>query len=428
MKNGFHFDVEAVREQFPACALKVAGLPIAYLDGPGGTQVPQSVVDAVTEQLIMHNANEGGNFEASRYIDDLENRAFAAAADFLGCSDQEVGFSNGSTQASYNFSVNLAKTLSPGDELIITEIDHRCNCQPWRRLGELGFVVKTVRLDPETCQLDFEDYKSKLSDKTRVVAVNWAANATGTITDVKKYIDAAHEVGAVTVVDAVHYAAHLPVDVKAIGTDVLLCSPYKWFGPHMGLVYMDKELLARLPFNNAGAEDIAEGSRKFHMGTPQYELMAGMIAAVDFIAGIGAQYEEFFDEELQGLTGRRRHVVAGMLAIDAYESPLAKRLRDGLRQIPGVSIYGVAEGQPRTPTVAFRMEGYETDFIAQKLGDKGINSWHGDYYAIETIAALGFAESGGMVRLGLAPYCTEEDIDRALAVIGDIAEGKYDEA
>ena len=258
----FRFDTEEFRKEFPACALQIAGAPIAYLDGPGGTQVPQRVIDAITDYLVNHNANEGGNFAASYRTDDVEQEAFAAAADFLGCSPNEVGFSVGSTQHSYNFSVNLAKTLQPGDEFIITEIDHRCNSQPWRRLAAQGFVVRTVRMDLETQQLDFQDYLSKLTDRTKVVAVNWASNAIGTITDVKKYIDAAHEAGALTIVDAVHYAAHLPVDVKEIGTDVLLCSPYKFFGPHMGLAYMNSELLESLDFNNAGAEDISEGSEK----------------------------------------------------------------------------------------------------------------------------------------------------------------------
>lgn len=419
--KAFEFDVEAIRRQFPACQLKVNGEPIAYLDGPGGTQVPQRVLDAITGYLINDNANEGGFFGASYRTDEVENRAFAAAADFLGCSPQEVGFSNASTQHSYNFSVNIAKTMKPGDEVIITEIDHQCNSQPWRRLGELGFVVRTVRLDPETKQLDFEDYLAKLSGRTKVVAVNWAANAIGTITDVKRYIDKAHEAGAVTVVDAVHYAAHKPMDVKAIGTDVLLCSPYKWFGPHMGLIYMDEKLLASLPFNNAGAEDIAEGSRKFHMGTPQYEQMSGMIEAINFIASIGEEYAEFFEEELQGLEGRRKNVVAGMLAIDEYEAPLGDKLRTELRKIPGVTLYGPADGQPRTPTVAFTMDGHAPEEVTKVLGDRGINAWHGDFYAIHTVEALGLTESGGLIRLGLAPYCTEYDIDRTIAVLREIA-------
>ncbi|MBR6799504.1 MAG: aminotransferase class V-fold PLP-dependent enzyme, partial [Firmicutes bacterium] len=319
---------------------------------------------------------------------------------------------------------NISKEFKEGDEIIVTQIDHQCNIQPWRSLARYGCVIKEVRLDPETQQLDFDDYMSKLSDKTKLVAVNWAANGIGTITDVKKFIDEAHKVGAFTVVDAVHYAAHLPIDVKAIDTDCLVCSPYKWFGPHMGLIYLKKEHLDRLEINNAGAPDIAEGARQFHMGTPQYEHLRGCEAAVNFIASVGEKYIEYFEEETKDLEGRRKYVVAGMLAIDAYEEPLGTKLRKGLRRIPGVNVYGPAEGQPRTPTVVFTMDNYSNEFVAKVLGSKAINCWNGDFYAIETMKALNLPD--GVVRLGLAPYCTEGDIDRTLATIASIAAGEYD--
>lgn len=415
MKNGFKYDVDAIRAQFPACKLEIAGAPIAYLDGPGGTQVPQPVLDAMVGYLVNDNANEDGNFRASTMACYTEETARAAAADFLGCEVQEVGFSMASTQNSFNLALNISKNLKPGDELIVTEIDHRCNSAPWRSLERIGCVVKTVRLDPVTQQLDFEDYKAKLSDKTKVVAVNWASNALGTITDVKKFIDLAHEHGAFTVVDAVHYSAHRPVDVKAIGTDALLCSPYKWFGPHSGVIYLKKEYIESLDFSNVKCDDIAEGGRRFHMGTPQYETLAGITAAVNFIADEGVKYAEFFEEELQGLTGRRRNIVAGILA---------KKLRMGLRTIPGVKVYGPAEGQPRTPTVSFTMEGYTPEEVSKIFGSKGINSWNGDFYAVEVISALGLAESGGLIRLGMAPYCTESDIDRVLSTVFELAQAR----
>ena len=239
----FKFDVEALREQFPACDLQINGTPIAYLDGPGGTQVPYSVLDAITGYMIYDNANEDGNFRAGLKQGDIEIAARQAGADFLGCDVDEVGYNCSSTQNNYNLAANISKEFKEGDEIIVTQIDHQCNIQPWRSLARYGCVIKEVRLDPETQQLDFEDYKAKLSDKTKLVAVNWAANGIGTITDVKKFIDEAHKVGAFTVIDAVHYAAHLPIDVKAIDTDCLVCSPYKWFGPHMGLIYLKKEHL-----------------------------------------------------------------------------------------------------------------------------------------------------------------------------------------
>ena len=424
MKNGFKYDVDAIRAQFPACKLEIAGAPIAYLDGPGGTQVPQPVLDAMVGYLVNDNANEDGNFRASTMARYTEETARAAAADFLGCEVQEVGFSMASTQNSFNLALNISKNLKPGDELIVTEIDHRCNSAPWRSLERIGCVVKTVRLDPVTQQLDFEDYKAKLSDKTKVVAVNWASNALGTITDVKKFIDLAHEHGAFTVVDAVHYSAHRPVDVKAIGTDALLCSPYKWFGPHSGVIYLKKEYIESLDFSNVKCDDIAEGGRRFHMGTPQYETLAGITAAVNFIADEGAKYAEFFEEELQGLTGRRRNIVAGLRAMHPHEMTRAKKLRMGRRAIPGEKVYGPAEGQPRTPTVSFTMEGYTPEEVSKIFGSKGINSWNGDFYAVEVISALGLAESGGLIRLGMAPYCTESDIDRVLSTVFELVQAR----
>ena len=418
----FQFDVESIRADFPACRLEVDGAPIAYLDGPGGSQVPQSVIERMVKYMVEENANEDGNFKAGMNARNIEHQARMAGADFLGCDPDEVGFNCSSTQNSFNFALSYSKTLQPGDELIITEIDHRCNSAPWKSLERIGCVVKSVRLDPRTQQLDLEDYKKKLSPRTKVVAVNWASNALGTVTDVKKVCAMAHEMGAITVVDAVHYSAHFPVDVKEIDTDVLLCSPYKWFGPHMGMIYMKKELLARVDFNNVKADDIRTGARRLHMGTPQYESLVGITAAVDYIASLGEKYAEYLEEEIKGLSGRRKNVVAGMLAIDGYEKKLASKLREGLRRIPGVTVYGPKEGEPRTPTVVFTMEGKEPAEITTVLGSKGINAWNGDFYAVEAIKALGLEEKGGLVRLGMAPYCTEADIDRTLNTVREIAE------
>lgn len=422
----FKFDIDEIREQFPACAIEFKGVPVAYLDGPGGTQVPERVLEAITDYMVELNANEDGNFMAGLMAREVEMSAREAAADFLGCDPEEIGFNCSSTQNCYNLAMNLSKGFEPGDEMIVTEIDHQCNVAPWESLERFGCVIKKVRLDTKTQELDFEDYKSKLTKKTKVVAINWAANGIGTITDVKKYIEEAHKYGAMTVVDAVHYAPHLPIDVKEIDTDALLCSSYKWFGPHMGVIYLKKEIIDRLDFSNAGADDIQEGARKFHMGTPQYEHLCGIREAVEFIASIGESHIRYFENEVKGLEGRRKYIVAGMMAIDAYEAPLAAKLRNGLRRIEGVNLYGPAEGRPRTPTVVFTMDRYSPEFIAQVLGSKGINSWNGDFYAVGTIEALDLGESGGLVRLGLAPYCTEGDIDRTLSTVAAIAAGEYD--
>lgn len=423
MANKFKFDVDFIRDQFPACKLEVGGAPIAYLDGPGGTQIPQRVLDRIMKYMIEQNANEGGNFKASAFCDIVEDGAREACADFLGCEPGEIGFNCSSTQNDSNLSHAFARQMKEGDEILTNELEHRCNIAPWLQLQKDGHIVKVAKLNTETQQLDLDDFKSKLNKNTKLVSLNWASNGLGTVTDVKKLISMAHEVGAITVVDAVHYAAHFPIDVKDIDTDVLICSAYKWFGPHMGVIYMKKELIEQFDFYNVMCEDIATGPRKFHMGTPQYELEAGVIEAVNFIASVGEKYVDFFEDKLKGLSGRRKNVVAGMEAFDLYESDLARQLRVGLREIPGVHVNGPAEGQPRTPTVVFTVDGFTTDEVARALGDKGINSWHGDYYAVEIMNAMGLLDKGGMVRLGLAPYCTQSDIDRALNTIRTMVRG-----
>ncbi len=423
MGKEFKFDVEAIRAQFPACKLEVSGAPIAYLDGPGGTQVPQRVLDRIVKYMVEENANEGGNFKAGRLGEILEDEAREAAADFLGCEPGEIGFSNSSTQNNVNFAHALARGLDSGAKILTNQLEHQCNFAPWIHLGMDGFNTEVVKMDTVTQQIDMDDYKAKLTPDTKLVSLNWASNGLGTVTDVKKLIAMAHEVGALTVVDAVHYAAHFPIDVKEIDTDVLVCSAYKWFGPHLGVIYMKKDLIEELGFYNVMCEDIATGPRRFHMGTPQYELLTGMTEAVNFIASVGEEYADCFEEKLAGLTGRRRNVVAGMEAFDHYESGLAKQLREGLRAIPGVHVFGPAEGEARTPTVVFTVDGFTTDEVSQMLGDRGINSWHGDYYAVQIMKAMGVYDKGGMVRLGLAPYVTQSDIDRTLYAVRQLAAG-----
>ena len=417
MAKEFKFDVEAIREQFPACKLEVEGAPIAYLDGPGGTQVPQRVLDRIMQYMVEENANEGGNFKAGRLGEMLEHEARKAAADLLGCEPGEIGFSCSSSQNVVNFAHALARGLEPGAKILTNQLEHQANFAPWIHLGMDGFNTEVVKMDTVTQQIDMEDFKAKLTPDTKLVSLNWASNGLGTVTDVKTLIAMAHEVGALTIVDAVHYAAHFPIDVKDIDTDVLVCSAYKWFGPHIGVIYMKKDLIEEMGFYNVMCEDIATGPRRFHMGTPQYELLVGMSEAVNFIATVGGRYAECFEDELDGLSGRRRRVVAGMTAFDRYESGLAKQLREGLRDIPGVHVYGPAEGEARTPTVVFTVDGFTTDEVSQMLGDRGINSWHGDYYAVQIMKAMEVYDKGGMVRLGLAPYVTQSDIDRTLYAI-----------
>lgn len=419
------YDVEKIRSQFPALKRKISGQPIIYLDGPGGTQVPLRVADKVTEYLLHHNANSHGNFITSQESDAIHEAARVTLGDFLNCKPAEIMFGDSSSTNNFKLALALVRDMEKGDEVIITDLDHESNRSPWRHMEEKGIVVKRVAVNPEDCTMNMDDYKEKLSDKTKVVALNWASNGVGTITDIKPMIKMAKEVGAITIVDAVHYAPHQPIDVKDMGMDFLLCSTYKFFGPHMGVLYGREKLMDKLSTYRVLVEDNGNPPQKFETGTPQFESISGSAEAVEFIASIGQDCEawaaEAHPEWLEGLTGRRRLVVAGMLAIDAYEEPLAKKLRTALRSLPKVKVHGPKEGDPRTSTVSFLVEGMHAEEVAKKLGDKGICVWDGHYYARELINnTLGLESVGGLVRIGLAPYNTEEEIDCTIAAIEEI--------
>lgn len=418
MKN-FKFDVDQVREQFPCLSKTVNGYPAAFLDGPGGSQVPVRVVEKINDYLFYHNANSHGSFLTSKESDQLYWQAREVFADFLNCGPEEVTFGANTSSNNFMLALSLVRTMKAGDEVIITEIDHEGNRSPWRTLEDFGIIVKCVKVDPLDCILDFEDYQAKLTEKTKVVAINWAANACGTITDVKRFIDLAHEYGALTVVDAVHYAPHHWIDVKEIGTDFLLCSPYKFFGPRFGVLYVKKEVGEQVKTVRVMADDNTEMPFKFETGTVPMELACGAAEAVQFIADIGTKYEACFAEELAGYEeGRRRQIVAGMMTIESYEEPLAKKLRAELGKIEGIKIYGPKEGHPRTPTVCFTMDGVNAAEMGKYLGDQGLFVWDGDFYAVEIINHVwNLTEVGGLVRIGLAPYNTENEIDRTISAV-----------
>lgn len=416
----FKFNIDYVREQFPCLCKTVNGNAAAFLDGPGGTQVPVRVVNKINDYLYYRNANAHGAYKTSQESDKIYWEAREVFADFLNCSPEEVVFGENTSTNNFKLALGLVRTMKTGDEVLVTDLDHEGNRSPWRTLQDFGIVVKSAKVHPETCTLDFEDFKSKLSNKTKVVAVNWASNACGTITDVKKCIDEAHKYGALTVVDAVHYAPHKWIDVKEINTDFLLCSAYKFFGPHIGILYVKKEIGEKVKSIRVMANDNTDMPFKFETGTPAMELAAGAAEAVEFIADIGRKHEEFFTEDLRGLSGRRRYIVAGMMAIDAYEEPMAKRLRTELSKIEGLKIYGPPEGHPRTSTVSFTLDGVNANEIAKFLGEKGIFVWDGDFYAIEIVNnVLKLEEQGGLLRIGLAPYNTEEEITRTIEAVKD---------
>jgi len=416
-----NFDADYIRKQFPSLAVQVNGYPAVYLDGPGGTQTPQMVIDAMVDYLTSKNANIGHNFLTAQATFDTIMGCREAMADFLGCNWDEVSLGHNMTTLNTKLSLALVRDMKPGDEILLTQLDHEANRGPWLNLEDRGIIIREAHVDLETLTVDLDDFRSKLSHKTRVAAFGWASNAVGTISDVKKMSAWAHEAGAITVVDAVHYALHGPIDVKEIDTDFLVCSAYKFFGPHIGVMYAKKEMLQKLRTYIIRCQ-YDKPPFKIETGTLNHEGIAGAGAAVDFIADIGAKYVDDFSGRLDKYDGRRKNIIAGMLALETYEQPLAQRLIEGLGQIDRVKVYGPPPGHPRTSTVSFTVEGVNSKEIAQALGEKGLFAWDGHFYAIRLVECLGIMDQGGLVRLGLAPYNTAEEIERLLTEVKNIVE------
>lgn len=416
-----NFNVEYIRNQFPALSMKVNGYPAAFLDGPGGTQVPQRVIDAMVDYMIYKNANSGAVYKTSMDTDEMLIESRKTLADFLGCAWEEVAFGHNTTTLCIKLALSLARDLKEGDEVIITQIDHEANRGPWETLTEKGIVVKEVRMNTDTCTLDMEDFKKKLSEKTKVAAFNYASNAVGTISNVMNIVKLVHEAGAIAVVDAVHYALHGPINVMEIDVDFLICSAYKFFGPHIGVLYGKREFFERLRTYKVRPQ-YNKIPYKIETGTLNHEGIAGAKAAVEFIADIGSKYTENFREKTKGLSGRRKDVISGMLALEAYEKPIAQYLIDELSKIKKVKIYGPPEGHPRTSTVSFTVENTHSKKVAESLGEKGLFVWDGDFFATRLVECLGLVEHGGLVRIGLAPYNTIDEIERLVSEIKKIAQ------
>ncbi len=413
------FDVPYVRRQFPALGRTIDGRPVAYFDSPGGTQVPQLVVDAVSDYLVNHNSNTHGYFATTVETDHLLADARDALADLLGCSWDEVAFGANTTTLNFLLAHSLARDLSEGDEIVITEIDHEANRGPWISLQDRGVVVREVPVDTATCTLDWNAFERIVNERTRVVAVVWASNAVGTINDVARVVDLARRNGALTVVDAVHYALHGVIDVAALGCDFLLCSAYKFFAPHVGVLYARRET-AEIVRPLRLRTQLRETPFKFETGTLDHEGIAGAAAAVEFIADMGRHHlrrvaaDPLLAPRLEGLEGRRRQIVAGMVASEAYEQPLAGHLIEGLREIPGVTVYGPPDGHARTSTVAFTVGDLRPEEVCRSLGREGLFLWDGHFYAIRLVERLGLIDRGGLVRAGLAPYTTADEVERLL--------------
>jgi cysteine desulfurase family protein (TIGR01976 family) len=412
------FDVEALRRRFPALSIEEDGKPIALFDGPGGTQVPDTVIEAIADYYRTSNANHDGAFLTSRRSDAAVHEAHVAMADLLGAaSADEIKFGANMTSLTFHVSRSIAATMAPGDEIVVTILDHEGNVGPWKAIAaDRGLVVKTLDIHEADCTLALDDLDALLTDRTKLVAVGWASNAVGTINPVAEIVRRAHAAGAWTYVDAVHAAPHLPIDVRAVDTDFLACSTYKFFGPHAGVLYGRAEILERLP-----AYKLRPATDRFETGTGNFEGLAGVTAAVDYLAGIGVAYGE-----APAGGSRRDRVTAGMTAIRAYELDLYRRLADGLEAIPGIRLYGITDHDrfaSRTPTAALRLNGIAPRAVAEALGDEGIAVWDGDFYATGLMERLGLLESGGVVRIGLTHYNTAGEVDRLVDALARIATG-----
>ncbi|HEY7487343.1 MAG TPA: cysteine desulfurase-like protein [Streptosporangiaceae bacterium] len=399
------YDVAAVREQFPA--LKEGA---AHFDGPGGSQVPTSVGDAVAATLCAAIANRGTVTPAERRADEIVSAARQAAADLLGGPAGGIVFGRSMTQVTYDMSRALAKTWRPGDEIIVSRLDHDANIRPWVQAAEAaGGTVRWADFDPATGVLDASTVTGLLSDRTRLVAVTGASNLLGTRPDVPAIAAGAHDAGALVYVDGVHLTPHAPIDMVAMGADFYACSPYKFLGPHLGLVAADPDLLDTvhpdklLPSANSVPD-------RFELGTLPYELLAGTTAAIDFLAGLAPS---------GAATERRDRLVASMRALETYEDTLRERLDEDLSAIGGVRLYGTRD-RHRTPTVLFSIDGVPPQAVYERLAERGVNAPAGTFYAVECARRLGLGDTGA-VRAGIAPYTDDSDIDRLVEGVAAIA-------
>jgi cysteine desulfurase family protein (TIGR01976 family) len=427
-------DLSNIRAQFPALAQTVNGHPAAFLDGPGGTQVPLRVIDSISNYLRRDNANTGGAYATSRHTDAMIAEARAAMADFLNCAADEIVFGPNMTTLTYAISRSLGREISgrdfcAGDEILVTRLDHDANVSPWLALEEQGVTIRWAEIHEEDCTLDLDDLASKINDRTKLVAVGYASNAVGTINPVKEIIRLAHAAGALAFVDAVHYGPHGLIDVAALDCDFLVCSTYKFFGPHMGVLFGKRKHLQRLhpykvrPLTNAIPN-------RWEWGTLNHECITGITACVDYIADLAAHVGTAApgcpssEARPPATSDRRAAIVSAFEAIHHYEHGLMERLISGLQRIPNLKIYGItdpARFAERCPTLAVRVVNQTTEqtplALATKLGEQGFFTWDGNYYALNLTERLDVEKSGGFLRIGLVHYNTIEEVDRLLVAL-----------
>ncbi len=409
-------DIAWVREQFPSLKLPVNGHPAAFLDGPAGTQVPKQVMDAIRDYLLNANANTYGAFLTSRRTNEMILSARAAMADFFHCDPDEVMFGQNMTTITFALARAIGRELKPGDEIVVTTLDHDANVAPWRALEDEGAVIRQVDICEADCTLDLDDLKRKITGKTKLVAVGYASNLVGTINPVAEITKLAHAAGALMFIDAVHYAPHGPIDVQALDCDFLVCSPYKFFGPHMGTLYGKRKHLQRFkPYKVRPAPDTSPEC--WETGTQVQELIAGIAAAIDYLAELGRRCEPT-------VKSRREALLAAYRATRRYELELFARLIDGLLAIPGVQIFGITDPkrfEERCSTLSFRLGERNPTELAAFLGERGIFTWDGNFYALILTERLGVEKHGGVLRVGLVHYNTAEEVERLLAALAEFA-------
>ena len=413
-------DLSPVRERFPALQRRLDGRACVYLDAPGGSQVPETVIEAMVGYLRSRNSNTHGAFVTSVETDELIAEARRSGAAFTGADPDEIVFGPNATTLLFAFSRAVGRELGPGDEVLVTTLDHDANITPWVMAAEdAGATIRTVDIREEDATLDIDSFRANLSERTKVAAFTLASNAVGTVTPAPDLVRAVRDASphAIVAVDAVHVAQHRGLDLHGLGADVLACSPYKFFGPHLGILAARRDLLERLrPYKVRPSEDVVPD--RWETGTKSHEGLAGLVAAVGYIASVGAEFGEPAEGTLRG------EVLAGMEAIRAYERTLSTRFLDGLSAIPALRLWGIADTSrldERTPTFAVRVGEQHPLETARVLGEHGIFVWDGHYYALALMERLGLQETGGAVRVGLCHYNTPAEVDRILEELAALA-------
>ena len=405
--------LDAIRAQFPALGRREGDQLVAYFDGPGGTQVPRSVADAMTYYLLHHNANTHWAYPTSVETDALLMQARETLADFLGASAGEIAFGANMTTLLFHLSRAIGRALQPGDEIIVTELDHHANIAPWQALArERGVVLRWLPLDLDSFRHEAGAFERLLSERTKVVALGAASNILGTVSDVPRLVQLARAAGAITVVDAVHYAPHNLVDVQTLGADFVLCSAYKFYGPHVGVVYGRAEATAALdlPRLEPAPDWVPEC---LETGTQNHEGIVGAAAAVEFLASIAGDVT----------TSRRDRLAVAMQGLHERGEQLLAQLWNGLAEVDGVTLYGPRPGTPRTPTLSFRVQGHDAESVARFLAPRGVYVSHGDFYATTVARRLGY-EQEGFVRAGCACYTSGAEVARLVDGVRTLVQGR----